>query len=142
MVTVEGYPGWHYMFENGATTIWEEWGGGNVVEWSGSHNHNALCSVGDWLYRYVAGLRQTKDSIAYEKIEFCPALQLPIDSVYYKHETVKGIAAICWCKKGNVAEVEICVPSGSEAVLVVPKGYKTTNTEFKEGKHTIVLEKA
>ena len=142
MATIKGYPGWHYMFENGATTLWEEWGGGKVVEWSGSHNHNALCSVGDWLYRYVAGLKQAKDSVAYNKIEFCPALQLPINSVSYKHETVKGLAAISWCKKGDVAEIEICVPKGSEAVLTIPKEYKTTNTVFSEGKHTIILQKA
>ena len=57
----ETYPSWGYTVKNGATTIWERWDG--WTEQNGfqspnmnSFNHYSLGSVGEWLYRYVAGI--------------------------------------------------------------------------------------
>ncbi|MFL6119523.1 family 78 glycoside hydrolase catalytic domain, partial [Actinophytocola sp.] len=55
------FPGWGYMVNRGATTIWERWDG---IEPDGSFNkpemnsfnHYGLGSVGDFLYRRVGGL--------------------------------------------------------------------------------------
>ncbi len=144
MVEKKDYPGWGYMIENGATTLWEEWGGGKVVPWGGSLNHNALCPVGEWLYRHVAGMRPEKNSVAYEKIVFAPALELPIDSAACSHKTVRGDASISWRKDGNTATVDICVPKGSTARLIVPNGYAMRNYDnnlFTEGTYSVTLEK-
>lgn len=144
MVNKKDYPGWGFMLENGATALWEEWGGGKVVPWSGSHNHNALCSVGEWLYRHVAGMRPEKDSVAYDKIIFAPALELPIDSAACSHNTIRGDASISWHKDGNNATINICVPTGSTARLIVPNGYElfdSSDLTFDSGEYTITLKK-
>ena len=39
------YPGWGYMVENGATTMWEQWNG----FWS--QIHSCFASADNWLYR-------------------------------------------------------------------------------------------
>ena len=57
----ETYPSWGYTVKNGATTIWERWDGwteenGFQSPNMNSFNHYSLGSVGEWLYRYVAGI--------------------------------------------------------------------------------------
>ena len=57
----ETYPSWGYTIKNGATTIWERWDGwteenGFQSPNMNSFNHYSLGSVGEWLYRYVAGI--------------------------------------------------------------------------------------
>ena len=51
-------PSWLYEVEKGATTIWETW---DAISPDGhvdiaSFNHYAFGCVGDWMYRFVAGL--------------------------------------------------------------------------------------
>lgn len=59
----EDYPSWLYAVNQGATTIWERWDSirpdGSFDE-SGmnSLNHYVYGSIGDWLYRKVAGISQ------------------------------------------------------------------------------------
>lgn len=60
----EDFPSWLYAVKMGATTIWERWDGilpdGSLHEPSmNSFNHYSYGSVGDWLYRVVAGIRET-----------------------------------------------------------------------------------
>lgn len=59
----EDYPSWLYAVNMGATTIWERWNSikpDGTFDESGmnSLNHYAYGSVGDWMYRKVAGLSQ------------------------------------------------------------------------------------
>ena len=61
-------PSWLYEVEKGATTMWERWdaitpdGKVNMV----SFNHCAFGCIGDWLYRFIAGL--DKDQPGYKHI--------------------------------------------------------------------------
>ena len=56
------YPSWGYEIGKGETTIWERWDGirpdGTFQNPSiNSFNHVALGSVGQWMYRNIAGIR-------------------------------------------------------------------------------------
>nr|MDQ3604118.1 family 78 glycoside hydrolase catalytic domain [Actinomycetota bacterium] len=69
----ETYPSWGYTVKNGATTIWERWDGwteenGFQSPNMNSFNHYSLGSVGEWLYRYVAGIDQDPGGTGYERI--------------------------------------------------------------------------
>ncbi|MFA6930993.1 MAG: family 78 glycoside hydrolase catalytic domain [Lentisphaeria bacterium] len=57
----EEYPSWLFSVNQGATTIWERWnsytregGFGDVL--MNSFNHYAYGAVGEWMFKYVAGL--------------------------------------------------------------------------------------
>ena len=52
------YPGWGYMVEQGATTVWELWNGNTADPAMNSGNH--VMQIGDlavWMYEYLAGIR-------------------------------------------------------------------------------------
>ena len=56
----DDYPSWLYPIQHGATTIWERWKGwthqdGFFNPQMNSFNHYSLGSVGEWLFRHMAG---------------------------------------------------------------------------------------
>ena len=53
IATQKTYPGWGYMIEHGATTIWELWNGNTADPTMNSGNHVML--VGD----FVSGFTKT-----------------------------------------------------------------------------------
>ena len=58
IATQKTYPGWGYMVEQGATTIWELWNGNTADPAMNSGNH--VMQIGDlavWMYEYLAGIR-------------------------------------------------------------------------------------
>ncbi|OYU98022.1 MAG: alpha-L-rhamnosidase, partial [Verrucomicrobiales bacterium VVV1] len=63
----DDYPSWLYPVKHGATTIWERWNGwtkedGFFNPHMNSLNHYSLGSVGEWLFRHVAGIELADDS--------------------------------------------------------------------------------
>lgn len=77
LVQQEDYPSWLYSIHKGATTIWEHWDGikPDGSFWSddmNSYNHYAYGSIGDWLYRVVAGLDSDDQQPGYKRIHFRP----------------------------------------------------------------------
>lgn len=73
----QDYPSWLYQIEKGATTIWEHWDG--IREdgsfWDpkmNSFNHYAYGSIGDWMYRRIAGLDLDESAPAYKKARVRP----------------------------------------------------------------------
>lgn len=77
LVQQEDYPSWLYSIHQGATTIWEHWDGikPDGTFWSdkmNSYNHYAYGSIGDWLYRKVAGLDSDDLQPGYKRVVFRP----------------------------------------------------------------------
>jgi alpha-L-rhamnosidase len=77
LVMQEDYPSWLYPIHQGATTIWEHWDGikPDGTFWSdnmNSYNHYAYGSIGDWLYRKVAGLDSDDSQPGYKRMSFRP----------------------------------------------------------------------
>ena len=63
IATQKTYPGWGYMVEKGATTIWELWNGDTADPAMNSGNH--VMQIGDlavWMYEYLAGIRSDPEN--------------------------------------------------------------------------------
>lgn len=68
----EDYPGWLYEVKLGATTIWERWNSvladGSISSTGmNSLNHYSYGAVVEWMYSYMAGIRQAEDSVGFQK---------------------------------------------------------------------------
>lgn len=117
IVTQKSYPGWGYMMEEGATTLWERWenltGGG-----MNSHNHIMFGSVDAWLYRAVAGLRCT--AVGWEKMCVKPPLFAGLSEASGSIQTIRGKAAVAWRAGATAFELAVTVPVGTEAEVYVP----------------------
>ncbi len=114
------YPSWGYMIENGATTLWELWQKREGPSMN-SHNHPMFGSVGSWLYKALAGIDQAPGSTGFDRILFRPQMVRDLTHAAGSTTTVRGEVACSWSRSDGEVRVEVTVPFGAEAEVVVPK---------------------
>ena len=84
LLCYEGFPGWLYAVNLGATTIWERWNSvlpDGTVSGTGmnSLNHYSYGAVTEFLYRHCAGIQPMAPGFSSVRIapKSCPALLIP-----------------------------------------------------------------
>ncbi|HEX6361261.1 alpha-L-rhamnosidase [Actinophytocola sp.] len=117
-------PSWLYSLRHGATTIWERWDGytaerGFQACAMNSFNHYALGSVGEWLYRGVAGIDQAPGSVGFRELVIRPRLGR-LNHAGARYESVRGTVATTWSRVDGVLKLDVTVPPGANATLHVP----------------------
>jgi len=119
----------------GATTIWERWdsmlpdGSINPGEMT-SFNHYALGAVADWMHRVVGGL--APGAPGYRVIDVAPRPGGGLASAKTTHLTPYGRAEVSWRRSEQRLTVDVVVPVGTTAVVMLPD---TTPTDAGPGKH-------
>lgn len=122
----ETYPSWLYSIKKGATTIWEHWDG--IKEdgsfWSddmNSFNHYAYGAIGDWMYRYVAGLDLVETESAYKQIRIHPRFGSgEITFARAMHHSMYGKIVSSWSINNNEMTIEVEVPANTTANITLP----------------------
>lgn len=113
-------PSWLYEIEKGATTVWETWDAispdGKVN--ASSFNHYAFGCVGDWLYRYVAGL--DKDAPGYKHIVIQPHPDGRLHSAKARYHAVYGEILSDWSIAEGVMTLRCAIPPNTSASVVLP----------------------
>ncbi|MFI5955453.1 family 78 glycoside hydrolase catalytic domain [Cryptosporangium sp. NPDC051539] len=119
------YPSWGYSIVHGATTIWERWDGwtadrGFQAAQMNSFNHYSLGSIGEWLYGGVAGIGQAPTSAGYRNLVLRPTVGGRLGFARATQETVRGRIASGWRLAGGEVVVDVEIPPGSTADLLIP----------------------
>ncbi|MFI9809140.1 family 78 glycoside hydrolase catalytic domain [Streptomyces sp. NPDC052301] len=117
------HPGWGYMINHGATTIWERWDGiradGSFQDpGMNSFNHYGLGSVGDFLYRRVAGMGPAAPG--YQALLIAPQPGDGLTSAAGTYRTPFGTAESSWSVSGGQVTLDVTVPANVTATVVVP----------------------
>jgi alpha-L-rhamnosidase len=110
------FPSFGFMIASGATTMWENWSYEN-----GSHCHPMYGSVCDWMYRYVVGIRPDPDSSGFNKITIAPWPGPELTHASAKVQTLRGRLDVRWEKGDGLSQVEVDIPVGCTARVLVPK---------------------
>jgi len=132
IATQTNYPGWGYMVEHGATTIWELWNGNTADPSMNSGNHVML--VGDlviWLYEDLAGIAPDIDHPGFKHIIMKPQ---PVgDLIYVKatHRSPYGLISSEWHDDGKTFDWQIEVPVNTTATVYIPA---SSAESVREGK--------
>ncbi|MGM9758521.1 MAG: family 78 glycoside hydrolase catalytic domain [Parabacteroides sp.] len=108
------FPSYGHWIEQGATTTWEQWDGGN------SHNHPMFGSGLTWFYRCLAGVRPVESAPGFRLIQIRPYLTEALPSVHYAYETPYGPVVSDIRRQDNEWILQITVPVGSQAELYLP----------------------
>ncbi|MEN8249048.1 MAG: family 78 glycoside hydrolase catalytic domain [Bacteroidota bacterium] len=119
--TQEDYPGYGYMINNGATTIWELWNGNTADPAMNSQNHVML--LGDlliWMYENLAGIKSDPEQPGFKNIIMNPALVSQLSYVKAWHKSRYGMIKSEWEIKGNQFEWKVTIPTNSTATVYVP----------------------
>ena len=106
------YPGWGYMLEKGATTVWERWEA-NVGTDMHSFNHPMFAAYDGFLYNYVAGIRTEECSGAFSEIAIEPCFACGVSSASASLDTVRGKISSAWKREGNRVSLHIITPANT-----------------------------
>jgi len=119
------YPSWLYQITKGATTIWEHWDG--IKEdgsfWSkdmNSFNHYAYGSIGDWLYRVVAGIDTDEEKPGYKHIYIRPQPDKSLSFAEASLNSMYGEIKSSWTWKEDNMELAISIPPNTTATVTLP----------------------
>ena len=122
----EEYPGWLYEVKLGATTIWERWNSmledGSVSSTGmNSFNHYSYGSIVEWMYAYVAGIRQAEDSIGFRHVCISPVVDARLGHVDARYQSAMGLWKTSWkAVDDNHLEFRVTVPFGCQADVTLP----------------------
>lgn len=130
------YPSWLYPITKGATTCWERWDGIEPDGTVGKHsfNHYAFGAVTEWLFSMVAGISQSDTSVAYSDIIIAPHPSKKLSWVKSSYRSVKGLITSSWQIEGNTFTLDVEIPSGVKATVILPTSFKTNPTQQIEEK--------
>ena len=117
------YPSWLFEIKNGATSIWERWNGwtpeqGFYAPRMNSFNHYAFGAVGDWMYRYLAGLNPVEPG--YRRTELRPRPGAGFTAARATHESLYGVHECGWRIADDHLRVDVAVPGNTSATVVLP----------------------
>lgn len=121
----EDYPSWLYPVRHGATTIWERWNGWTEEEGffnpqMNSFNHYSLGSVGEWLYRCVAGIELDPQANAFKRFLVRPYPGGTFTYARASYRSVHGMIESGWRRDGNALTLEVAIPANTTARVYVP----------------------
>ncbi|WP_175633312.1 alpha-L-rhamnosidase [Pedobacter ghigonis] len=128
IATQKTYPGWGYMIDNGATTIWELWNGNTADPKMNSQNH--VMMLGDlliWYYENLAGIKA--ESPAFKKITMKPEMINGLDQVTAGYHSAYGLIKSSYSKTANKFNWKISIPANTTAMLYIPAKNKNAVTE-------------
>lgn len=107
MLRQQGYPGYLYMIDQGATTTWESWDGDR------SHVHNCYNGIGIWFYQALAGIRLDPAQPGYRHFFIDPQ---PCDGVTWVKATKPTLYGdiVVHIDEGRL---RLTIPQGTTATL-------------------------
>jgi len=120
----DDFPSWLYQVRKGATTVWEHWDGiktdGSM--WSpnmNSFNHYAYGTIGEWLYRVVAGIEIDEQAPGYKHSIIAPRIGGNLDWVKAQYRSIYGTVGVHW-KLGTTpktVELQVTIPANTSATI-------------------------
>ncbi len=120
------FPGWSFMLEKGATSVWEHWA------WSDntfSHNHPMFGSISEWFYKCIAGIQPDQDAAGFNKIIIRPDYIDRLEWAEGTYRSVNGLIKSKWKKDAESFRLEVMIPPNATATIFVPTTDPVSVTE-------------
>ncbi|MBB6638173.1 glycoside hydrolase family 78 protein [Cohnella thailandensis] len=120
------FPSWLYSVRHGATTIWERWDGwteenGFQSPSMNSFNHYSLGSVGEWMFRFAAGLEPDPERPAFKHIRLKPCPGGRLTSVNARYESGYGPIESNWkLEPDGQFTLSVRIPPNAYATVTLP----------------------
>ncbi len=117
MTNQRDFPGWGYMLERGATTLWEHWA---YSDNTFSHNHPMFGSLSEWFFKALAGIFPAEDAKGFDKIVIRPQVVGDLTWAKGRYESVRGTVVSEWNLAGEKLSVGVRVPANCVAKVIIP----------------------
>lgn len=112
-IITESEPGYKTWYLDGATTLWEIWGGKD----KGSHNHHMFSNVLGWFYKSLLGIQPDANAPAFESVDLRPAFVAAVGFVKGYEDTVRGRIEAEWSYRNGQFIYKVNIPEGIKATF-------------------------
>lgn len=134
MANKRDFPGWGFMVENGATTLWESW---EKPEDGPSMNHPMFGSVDEWFYKSLLGINAAASGFAKIIIRPQPAGDLRWAKGSY--HAMSGNIVSDWKIENGRFNLHVSIPANTKATLYIPSkqqsGLLESGKSFTEARY-------
>jgi len=117
LVNRREFPGWGYMLDNGATTLWEHWA---LSENTFSHNHPMFGSVSQWFFNWLGGIQVHPQAVGFDRIIIRPQIVGDLKWVRCRYDSVRGPIASDWRLDDDRLHLNVTIPAGTTALVYIP----------------------
>ena len=117
------FPGFGFMIEKGATTIWETFQG------DVSHSHPMFGSVCQWFYQYLGGITPDPENPGFKHSIIKP---VPVSSLTFantSYQSIYGDIKTQWKFEGENYLLDVTIPANTTATVYVLAESKEKVTE-------------
>ncbi|MBD3373536.1 Bacterial alpha-L-rhamnosidase [candidate division KSB1 bacterium] len=135
MMNQKEFPGYGYMIDNGATTLWENW----AFKQHDSKNHPMFGSVSEWFYKSILGIQQTEHSVAYKEILIKPFIHGPLTWARGHYHSMRGRISCHWWKFGDDIFMNIEIPANTQALVYLPV-YGRSQPDIYERDRPVIIK--
>jgi alpha-L-rhamnosidase len=118
IVNTKTYPGWGFMIDKGATTLWETW---KESDNTFSNCHPMFGTVTEWFYRWLGGIRELSGNPGFNKFMIAPFIPKDLSYVNCTYNAPNGVIISNWnLKKPGQFHFSLTIPKGCEASVELP----------------------
>ncbi len=123
MVVQRAYPGWGYMLDHGATTLWEQWDGKNSLL------HSSFVSVGSWFLEGLAGIRLDPAQPGYKHFVIQPGVVGDLTWANGEIDSPYGPIESAWKLSDGWLTLTVDVPANASATVMLMTDGSSSVTE-------------
>lgn len=119
IASTEEFPGWGYMKNHGATTLWEHWEHltGNGMN---SHDHPVFSSIAAWMMKHLAGIQPSPEAPGFRQVILAPVFPEGLDHARGELCTPLGLVRTSWKRDDTGIDYEAQLPPGCIGILRLP----------------------
>jgi hypothetical protein len=119
MMNLTSVPSWGHMVEGDSTTMWESFDA-STRDSLNSLNHWPHSSVGEWLWRHIAGINPDPDQPGWKSVIICPRLCSTVDFCHASYDSLYGPITVDWSREPGQFTLNVTIPENSSATIFVP----------------------
>ena len=150
VVNSRDYPGWGYMINQGATSIWETWKESDNYF---SNSHPMFGVVTEWYYRWLGGIRPHPKFPGFKEFILNPSTPEGLSHVESNYHSPYGEIISNWVKNENGYVYEFNIPdktvanvsielSSSQGIILRKNGVELKNISgLEEGNFQLISGK-
>lgn len=113
------YPGWGYMIDQGATTLWETWAYSDNVY---SQNHPMFGSINEWFFRSILGINSLAPG--FKEILIKPQIVGDLTWAKGHYQSIHGKIESNWKIDDNQFYLDVTIPPNTSAEICLPRNYE------------------
>jgi hypothetical protein len=117
MMNLTSQPSWGYMVQGDGSTCWESF---DADSHSLSLNHWTHSAIGEWFWRYIAGVATDPASPGFRSVIIRPRPSAEVNWCKATLDSIRGPISISWAASAKGFRLDLGIPANVTATVYIP----------------------